>query len=334
MTGSWISNLWPTQAEADSLHFLLPLPSLRARYLSAGAIFAAGIALFCLVTPIAGLGLGLMLLGHLPLWVRRQTTAPGGATPLHEEVWAPTESDWTRRVAELESRGKDWDASPWDVTCWRGFFTLLIIGGGIGGGIVILGAVLGFDATARLGAAAAVLLVPLWLNGIRTTWNPSELRLKGEALDAARSAVAGEIAGELDLVPLLALREGRRGKYPVDARLMLRPAEDDSSGFLGVQVQVALNNVQGTDYPYLYCVVLGKQGFGLPKARRRHRRPGGIVELVTERGSGDGVSYLVIRQHADEAGGWHTERFQIREIMAAAVAEARRARRHNLEPAR
>ncbi len=328
-----LASLWPTTAEAESLRFLLDLPSLRARYLAAGAAFAAGILIFCLAPPVAGIGLGIMLLGHLPLWVRRQTTAPGGATPLHEEVWAPTEDDWTSQVAELERQGDAWDASPWDVTCWRGFFTLVAVAGVVGGAILFLGAILGFEAMVRLFAVAVVLLLPLWLNGIRTTWNPSELRLKGEALDQARQAMTGRVEGELDVVPMLALREGRKGKYPVDARMMLRPSEDDGSGFLGVQVQVALNNVQGTDYPYLYCVVLGKEGFNLPRARRRHQLPGGTVELVTERGDGDGVSYLVIRQHADKAGGWHTEHYQIHEIVGAAIDQAKSARQSNLEAA-
>ena len=70
-------------------------------------------------------------------------------------------------------------------------------------------------------------------------------------------------------MPLLALREGRRGHYPVDARLMARPAREDASGFLGVQVQVAMNSVKGTDYPYLYAVVLGKGAFRFPKAPAR-----------------------------------------------------------------
>ncbi len=327
---SALANLWPTPAEAESLKFLLPLPSLRVRYLAAGTMFAVGLAIFCLAPPVAALGLGIALLGHLPLWVRRQTNAPGGATPDHEDVWAPTESDWTSRIAELERQGKAWDASPWDVTCWRGFGTLFAVAVTLAVATFMAGAVLGFDAGIRFGFAAAVLLLPLWLNGIRTTWNPSELRLKGEALDAARMAVASDVEGEFDVVPFLALREGKRGKYPVDAKMMLRPAEDEGSGFLGVQVQVAMNNVQGTDYPYLYCVVLGKEGFELPKARRQpHRRSGGTVKLVTERGKGDGVTYLVIRQHADKAGGWHTEPHHIQEIVQAAVAEAREARKKN-----
>ncbi len=325
-----LSELYPTPAEAESLRFSLKMPSLGARYLAAGALFAIGLAIFILATELAPFGLGVALLGHLPLWVRRQTTAPGGATPVHEEIWAPTEENWTRRLADLERQGEAWDASPWDVTSWRGLLTLLGGGAALAVAILLLGARLGEDAALRLAFAAGVLLLPVWVNGIRTTWNPSELRLKGEALDQACLAVAGDVEGEFDVVPFLALREGKRGKYPVDAKMMLRPAEDDGSGFLGVQVQVAMNNVQGTDYPYLYCVVLGKVGFELPRARRRHRRPGGGVELVTERGHGDDVNYLVIRQHADEAGGWHTEPVHIREIVQVAVAEARKARRNNL----
>ena len=329
---SVLSSFWPTPAEAESLRFVLDLPDLRARYLAAAVLFALGLLIFCLIPPISGVGLGIALVGHLPLWVRRQTTAPGGATPDHEEVWAPTEDDWTSRIAELERRGKAWDASPWDITNWRGLFTLLAIALLLGGAILFAGAALGFDALVRLVAAAAVLILPLWINGIRTTWNPSELRLKGEALDQARLAVTGEIEGELDVVPMLALREGQHGKYPVDARMMLRPSEDDGSGFLGVQVQVAINNVQGTDYPYLYCVVLGKEGFRLPAARHRHTRDG--VELVTERGDGDDVSYLVIRQHADKAGGWHTEPEQISSLARIAIEDARAARELNAEKAR
>ncbi|MCP3956310.1 MAG: hypothetical protein GY719_00505 [bacterium] len=326
-----MSALWPTAAEAGSLRFLLPMGSLRGRYLAAGVLFFAGLTFWTLKPSWGLLALALVLLGHLPLWVRSQTTSPGGATPVHEEVWAPTEDGWMARVAELEKKGKAWDASPWDITSWRGFGLLVAIFAILGPMALVVGALLGLEDGMRFGIITAVLLIPVWFNGIRTTWNPSELRLKGEALDAARHSVESEIEGELDVVPLLALREGRRGKYPVDARVMLRPAEDDASGFLGVQVQVAINNVRGTDYPYLYCVVLGKEGFVLPESRGRHRRRGGSVEQVYERDRGEGVDFLVIRQHADNAGGWHTENADIREIVRTAVDEARLARRRNLK---
>jgi hypothetical protein len=171
------------------------------------------------------------------------------------------------------------------------------------------------------------LLVPLWFNGIRTVWNPSELRKKGEALAAARAAAEMPAKGHFDFIPMLALRKGLRGSYPVDARLMLRPSREDASGFLGVQIQVSINSVQGKDYPYLYAVVLGKGGFKLPgKAGRR--RVGG-VELVSEFGEKEGVHFNVIRQHADKGGGWHTERAQIDVIVAEALRAGLEASRAN-----
>ena len=70
------------------------LPDLRTRVLLSAALFATGLAIWC-VAPAGGwLGLVLVLAGHLPLWVRHQSNAPGGATPDHEEVWAPVEDDW------------------------------------------------------------------------------------------------------------------------------------------------------------------------------------------------------------------------------------------------
>jgi hypothetical protein len=90
---------------------------------------------------------------------------------------------------------------------------------------------------------------------------------------------------------------------------------------------VSINNVQGKDYPYLYAVVLGKGPFRLPgKAGRR--RAGG-VDLVREFGEKEGVRFLVIRQHADNSGGWHTGMAQIDVIVAEALRAGLEAWRAN-----
>jgi hypothetical protein len=272
-------------------------------------------------------GLVLLLAGHLPLWVRTQTTAPGGATPAHEEIWAPVEDDWLTRVDDLEKRGARWDTTPWDISNSTGCLSLVGLLLLLAVVAFLLGAAFGPDALWRVAVAAPLLFVPLWLNGMRTTWNPSELRKKGEALAVARAAIEEAAGEDFDLVPLLALREGRRGHYPVDARLMARPAREDDSGFLGVQVQVAMNNVRGTDYPYLYAVVLAKGGFAFPKGPGRQRLHG--LDLVLEPGQSEGVRYLVVRQHADRSGGWHTEPETIRRIAVAALDRAREAWREN-----
>ncbi|MCG6924519.1 MAG: hypothetical protein LJF30_04295 [Acidobacteria bacterium] len=322
-----MSGLWPSAAEESQLRFAFPLPDLRTRILLAAALFAVGLAIWT-VAPAGGwIGLVLVLAGHLPLWVRHQSNAPGGATPDHEEVWAPVEDDWLDRVTALEESGRRWDTTPWDLSNVRGCLTLVALLVVLGFAVVAAGAVLGADSFFRLAVAAPLLLVPLWLNGLRTTWNPSELRKKGEALAVARAQAERLGAGDFDPVPMLALREGRRGKYPVDARLMLRPAREDESGFLGVQVQVAMNNVKGTDYPYLYAVVLGKGDFRMPPVSPRQRRDG--VDIVFERDESEGVRFLVVRQHADKHGGWHTESEHILAIVAAALEKARAVWRDN-----
>jgi hypothetical protein len=327
-----LTPLLPTAAEAASLRFLLPLGDLRFRLWLAGGFFAAGLVAWVLAPwPLAGVGLLLLLAGHLALWARSQTTAPGGATPVHEDVWAPVEEDWLRRVRDLEDRGARWDTTPWEITSRSGclaFLGVLILVGALG---FAVGTALGADSFLLAAVPAALLLLPLWLNGMRTTWNPSELRKKGEALEVARAALAEAAGKDFDLVPLLALREGKRGHYPVDARLMARPAREDASGFLGVQVQVAMNNVKGADYPYLYAVVLGKGAFRFPESPGRAKAHG--VDLVTEAGEGEGVRYQVVRQHADQKGGWHTEPDDIRGIVGEALDRAREAWRENGGPA-
>jgi hypothetical protein len=324
-----LSRLSPTPAEAASLRFLLPVGGPAGRLLAAAALFAVGLLLLVAAPGLLAPALGgeIVLLAHVVLWVRSQTTAPGGATPQHEEVWAPVEDDWLARVGELEDRGERWDVTPWDVSNKIGCATLVALLGVVFTFLFVAGAALGAGTAFRICAAALLLFVPLWFNGIRTTWNPSELRKKGQALAVAREA-AGKLAGsDFDFVPMLALREGRRGKYPVDARLMLRPSREDATGFLGVQVQVSLNSVRGTDYPYLYCVVLGKEPFQLPSTEKRQVKNG--VDMVFERGAGKGAKYLVVRQHADTSGGWHTEDAHIRGLVAVALDLGRSAWREN-----
>ncbi len=305
------------------------MPGLLARFSTSGLLLLAGCSLSCLAgsTFLQHLGLGMILAGHLPLWVRTVTTAPGGATPKHEDTWVPVEDAWLERVTGYERRGERWDTTPWDISNRGGAFTLaalLIVCAGIP---YVLSMSLESPTLGRMSRAVLFFLVPLWFNGMRTVWNPSELRKKGEALAVARAAVEETAKGDFEFVPMLALRQGARGSYPVDARLMLRPALEDPSGFLGVQFQVSINSVKGKDYPYFYAVVLGRGKFRLPQVRGR--RSVHDVDLVFELGEKEEVRFLVIRQHADTGGGWHTEPEHVRIIAREALRLGRDARAGN-----
>lgn len=301
----------PTPTERGALAFLVGGVPYGARLGAAGALFAVG-AYLVFLTPNMFPGLVLVLLGHIPLWVRTQSLAPGGATPDHEDVWVPVEEGWYERIEGQERKAAKWDATPWDATNALGCAVLL----GFAVAIMFLGFILSSisaDGGSRILFFSSGLFLPLWLSGKRTQWSPSELRIKAEALEHAKAALAAASTRELELVPMLALREGKRGRYPVDARLMVRPSDSGDSELIGVQIQVALNNVRGRDYPYLYCVVLAKPGYDFP-------RVAGDGPWVYEYEDKDDVSYVVVRQYADNSGGWHTTPVIISELVSRAVA--------------
>ncbi len=53
-----------------------------------------------------------------------------------------------------------------------------------------------------------------------------------------------------------------QGSVPVDCKLMIKFRDSDKN-FMGIQVQTTLNSVQGTKYPYTYCVLIAKPEFGI-----------------------------------------------------------------------
>jgi hypothetical protein len=218
------------------------------------------------------------------------------------------------------ARGRRWDQSFWDLSSPLVIVTLLVLG--LLGFVAFAVGVALFDGMAVLPFSMAVvaLWLPLFINGMRAPWHPAQLTIKAEALAVVPEVLEACCPDRYDLVPLLGLVEGKRGRYPVDARIMLRPKEDDGSGFIGVQVQVCLNSVQGKNYPYAYCVVLGKTGFRIEASHPK---------IVLERGHGAEVDYLVVRQHADRRGGWHTRPGAVSQLVREALDIAERAREAN-----
>jgi len=272
-----------------------------------------------------------VLLGHLPLWVLRREGSTGGATPLHEEMWAPAEAGWHERIRRLEEGAARWDSSAWDATTWFGLLVLALVAGVLGLAAWALQDLAGQQAASRLAVAAGVLLLPVWLNGMRARWNPSELRIKGVVLEVARRAANALAADTHDIIPLLAVRDGRHGRYPVDARLVLRPKREDARGYLGIQVQVLVHNVSGQDLPYLYCVVLGEEGFALPGADFQFG-PDDRQPTVFELGRDEGVDYLVVRQQETAEEGWYTREADVKGLVATALEVAEQALAANTLP--
>ncbi len=199
-------------------------------------------------------------------------------------------------------------------------------------------------AAITLGIDALTLVIPVWLCGITVAWQPPELLQKIKALlNVHHYAMMAPEPG-LTFTPMLEVRQAAGGKVPTDCRLLVR-WKNAPEGFIGVQVQVSMNSVQGTKYPYLYCVLLARPGFGLheqvqpllappeplsglkrllglkgqeKKEARFSTYRGEVVELTQEKD----VEIAVVRQKA-VGTGYHTPEPAQRRVFQRAMSLAR-----------
>jgi len=168
---------------------------------------------------------------------------------------------------------------------------------------------------------ALALLAPTLIFGWISIWQPPGLAVQLKALLGVYRELEEAGDGDLILMPMLevaASAESEERSVPQEARMMirLRGAPED---FIGVQVQVSLNDVSGTKYPYLYCVLLAREGLA---AQLRAARVSDN-QLVTEPSREGDVSVLVLRQHTTKTSGYHTNERRQLQIVNAALAAAR-----------
>lgn len=183
---------------------------------------------------------------------------------------------------------------------------------------------------------ALTLFIPIWLAGSLNAWEPPELPRKARYLLGIHRVYKDQ--PELEFLPSLCVQKAKDRAVPTDARLMIK-FKDAPKEFMGVQVQVSLNDVQGTKYPYAYAVILAKKEFGLKrraapyleqgdgggllglfmsasdkKERANRQFAGSIAEIEDQ----PDVDVIVVRQIA--AGkGYHTTQKQACEVVSDAL---------------
>jgi hypothetical protein len=229
----------------------------------------------------------------------------------------------------MEREVKRWDESFTDFTCVSGFVSLVLVAGGVAVIFLVLQSSSDLRFWAPIFVAdAVVLLLPHWLTGTRRGWRPVALRQTIDALEIAMSAIDRFEAPPCQIQPLFEVAERRERQVPVNARVFVR-FPDGPSDFLGMQFQVALNNVQGTHYPYLYAVLVARQGFGLidqhlatirnlAKSGTSKKQSRQTIESSRE----DDVEVIIIRQHTTKKSGYHTKPAAVRQIALTAWRSA------------
>jgi hypothetical protein len=240
------------------------------------------------------------------------------------EKWDQVTPDEYKKVKAKQKALARWDLDAFDITNPLGA-TIFVV---LGIAAVLIWLVLQ-NQPGHIGMYWAldclVLLAPHWVTGVKGYLRQDQLLIKIKLLEKVMEELTNP--SDIQVLPMLATQATEEDKrFPTDVRLMLRligaPAE-----FLGVQVQISINSVQGTDYPYLYCVLLARSEArifanwrdivkDMPEFRESI--------LPGEPRNEQGVDVLVIRQKTTQTSGYHTKPDQALFIVTFAVRVARR----------
>lgn len=260
--------LLPDPQRRGEIHFRVfkSLPYNR-RLAAIVALLMAGLAVQALLLGApsgAGtfLGAALLLAASLLGVVRGYTNQPDLVTEKRE--WRAGDKAQLQKILDIARKSTGWDRSVIDITCGIGFFMLLVVGAAVGCATVFL-IVNGYEALGKtLALDAIVLLLPQWVTGVRRILTNAPLTVKVQNLLGLYDHWETGKRENEQMSAQLEMAKGPAGEMPTDAKLILQiPSLGDD--FLGVQTQVVLNNVQGTDYPYVYCVLVARTGLKMPR---------------------------------------------------------------------
>ncbi|HNX80612.1 MAG TPA: hypothetical protein PKL77_00500 [Candidatus Omnitrophota bacterium] len=237
------------------------------------------------------------------------------------EEWAQVTPDEYEKVKEKDAQLRRWDLDFFDITNHRGVAVFVLVGLFC---FVIWKTFIikGFYRIAFYWVLdCIVLIIPHWVTGIRSYLKKDKLIIK---IGILKKIIAYLVSPEdIQVLPMLATQEVvGKGRIPTDARLMLRFLNAPDY-FLGVQVQVSINTVEGTDYPYLYCVILAKSGAGLAILKTDDMDIP-LQRVTLENQVSEDVDVLVVRQTTSANSGYDTNELDCRRLLDTAVGLARR----------
>lgn len=300
---------------AKSLPYILRMTIVMI-FIIAGVLIQAFLSFWLgLVLVVCGTGLSLIK-GYQPI----------PKTMFGTEKWDQVTPNEYKKIKFKEEQIDKWDTDAFDVTNPRGLIFFIFICSPIIALLFFAPAVsliLG-SLTVYVLVDIAVILVPHWVTGIRNYLKKDKLIIKINILEKIMDMLSAP--SDVQVLPMLSTLETKEGKrVPEDARLMLKflnaPAD-----FLGVQVQLSINSVQGTDYPYLYCVVLAKKEEKLfnKKSKIVESVIGATNNVISETQTSEDVDVLVIRQFTTKTSGYHTDLNACKNIVNASVNLARK----------
>jgi len=331
-------SLFPPPDKDGQIKFILAKSlAYRTRMWLIAALLPAGLGLQLTLSFWAGLAvlLAASLLGMVEGYdAKPKVTA--------EQSWERVTPDEYAKIQLKAEQLRRWDEDLFDITNTSGVLAFGAACAACAGGYLVLAANFGlpYNYWFFAGIDAVVVLFPLWFTGVREYLRKDQLVIKINLLKSVMELL--NAPSEVQVFPMLALAKTEKGKTePEDARLLVKLVGAPAA-FYGMQVQVSINSVQGKDYPYLYCVLIGKEGARLLEGYDRFlEKPkvsltssisefllGGLglggQRLVYEPQKNKDVDILVIRQFAQGNIGYSTNAPAAATLVTAALAMAKK----------
>jgi hypothetical protein len=285
------------------LSFLLILTGLMVQYFTMSFFIGA--------VPI--------LVGNLLLVVKGYDNRVNDGKFDPQAGWEKVDSSKFNEVERLHKDMKKWDRSFLDITNPLGLATLAVISLAVG--IFYYRAFMKFDHLMTIICYdAALLLLPHWFTGIRSTLTKPNLILKIKKFKMLIKKSQGQpwmTDCKIDYYMMLA---GDEAKIPDDVKIRIR-FKNQHEDFLGLYGQIVTNEVSGTAYPYFYVVLVTKIGYGLKEAYQAYDPPSKVTKEIKTQGD---VQVFVIRQTTTKTSGYHTKDKKMVALLKEGVELSRR----------
>ena len=266
-------------------------------------------------------GIPFLVLGIVLVFVKGYDSRARLKTFDLDPNWKTISMEKIQEIERLRQRNRKWDRDALDVSNPLGVFGLLLFSS------MAIALSVGLGVLAKdtrifliLLTDTVILVVPIWLSGMKFILKQPNLTIRVNLILKLYKVFQDLEKGETFKSALMLIKDENNGAVPVDARFLVQfPHSPD--GFYGLQAQINLNIVQGTSYPYFYCVLAAKPGFRLASYRDKIDCPS---RVICEAQKDERAEVLVIRQKTTKKSGYHTNDARCAEILAAAVEGGRK----------
>lgn len=244
----------------------------------------------------------LLIFASLLILAKGYSTEPPSAT--QRGSWTKTDIEKVHQINQIKQNINKWDKDALDISNRQGCVTFIMV-------FIVISFVCACVAVIISGRVAGIFIVDsiiliasIWFNGMKTKGHQEILYIKTDiVIEIDRYFAEIKKPGE-NYVPSMALSKDKEGKeFPTDCRFNII-FDNAPVDFYGIQAQININAVNNTVYPYFYCVITAKKGFGLGQYVNRLVIPKGITTKFSD---DEDAEVIVIRQKTTKTSGYHTK---------------------------